>query len=237
MSDFREIPYKDGDVALTGLLALPEDRPRAAILVYPTIMNPTEAVLNKARELAKSGYLAFVADFYGSKPESMDEARELAGGVRETPGSYRQRLRAAIRALVGIEQVGNDLPIAAIGFCMGGQAALEVAREGAPLSAVVSFHGLLNTEQPAEPGTIATRILVCHGDKDPMVPRSQVMSFWEEMDRAGANWHFHSYSGVKHGFTNPDGPADNPALGYDASADRQSWAAMHALFDEVFELN
>ena len=81
-------------------------------------------------------------------------------------------------------------------------------------------------------GKVTARILVCHGDADPMVPRSQVLAFWEEMDAAQANWHFHAYSGVKHGFTNP-GPTHNPAVGYDASADRQSWAAMHSLFDEV----
>ena len=109
---------------------------------------------------------------------------------------------------------------------------LELAREGAPLEAVVSFHGLLDTELQTEPGKVTARVLVCHGDADPMVPRSQVLAFWEEMDAAGADWHFHSYSGVKHGFTNP-GPASNPATGYDASADRQSWAAMHSLFDEI----
>jgi len=98
----------------------------------------------------------------------------------------------------------------------------------------VSFHGLLMTELPAEPGTITARMLVCHGDCDPLVPRSQVLAFWEEMDASLGNWHFHSYAGVKHGFTNPASPTDNPALGYDASADRQSWAAMHGLFDEVF---
>ena len=120
----------------------------------------------------------------------------------------------------------------AIGFCMGGCAVLELARDGADLLAVTSFHGLLDTAAPAT-GPIAPRILVCHGDADTLVPRSQVTGFWEEMDAAAANWHFHSYASVAHGFTNPrmlDG-APNPA--YDASADRQSWAAMHALFDEV----
>jgi dienelactone hydrolase len=117
---------------------------------------------------------------------------------------------------------------------MGGQAALELARDGAPLACTVSFHGLLNTDLPAEPGAIRSRILVCHGDADPMVPRSQVLEFWEEMDQAGADWHFHSYSGVRHGFTNPYPVEGNPAVAYNASADRQSWAAMHALFDEVF---
>ena len=99
---------------------------------------------------------------------------------------------------------------------------------------MVSFHGLLATDLPAEPGKVTARILVCHGDADPMVPRSRVIQFWEEMDAAGADWHFHSYGGVKHGFTNPHSPPGNPAVGYDTSADRQSWAAMFELFDEVF---
>ena len=115
---------------------------------------------------------------------------------------------------------------------MGGQAVLELAREGAPLFAAVSFHGLLGTDLPAQPDAVTARILVCHGDADPMVPRSQVVAFWEEMDHAGADWHFHSYARVKHGFTNP-APTQNPATAYNASADRQSWSAMYGLFDEV----
>ena len=141
-------------------------------------------------------------------------------------------LKASLRALATLPEA-QGLPLAAIGFCMGGQAALELARDGAPLEAVVSFHGLLDTGLAAEPGKVTARILVCHGDADPLVPRSQVLAFWEEMDAAQANWHFHSYGGAKHGFTNP-APTGNPATAYDASADRQSWAAMHALFDEVF---
>jgi dienelactone hydrolase len=126
------------------------------------------------------------------------------------------------------------LPVAAIGYCMGGQAALELAREGHDLFAAVSFHGLLSTDRPAQPGAVKARLLVCHGDADPLVPREQVLGFWEEMDAAGANWHFHAYSGVKHGFTEPGSDGRGMAfLGYDASADRQSWAAMIGLFDEI----
>jgi dienelactone hydrolase len=225
------IPYTDGDTALTGLLARPAGPARAAIVVFPTIMNPTRFVLAKAQDLAARGYLVLVADFYGAEPTSMDHAREHALAIRDTPQAYRQRLRAAVKALATLpEAVG--LPIGTIGFCMGGQAALELAREGAPLFAAVSFHGLLNTELPAAPGSVRARILVCHGDADPMVPRAQVFKFWEEMDEAGADWHFHSYAGVKHGFANPD-PNPNPATAYNPSADRQSWAAMISLFDEV----
>lgn len=103
-----------------------------------------------------------------------------------------------------------------------------------PLELVASFHGILTTAAPAtEP--IRPRMLVCHGDADPVVPREQVGAFQAEMDAAGANWHLHVYSGVKHGFSDPEADGHGlPALGYDASADRQSWAALLGLFGEVF---
>jgi dienelactone hydrolase len=225
------IDYQDGETRLTGQVAQPQGKARAAVLVFPTIMNSTPAVERKAEALAEAGYLALIADFYGSRPADFSAARACAASIRPDPIAYRRRLKASLRALVALPEA-SGLPLAAIGFCMGGQAALELARDGAPLEAVVSFHGLLDTGLPAEPGAIIARILVCHGDADPMVPRGQVLAFWEEMDGAQANWHFHSYAGVKHGFTNP-APTDNPATAYDASADRQSWAAMLALFDEV----
>ncbi|AKH41555.1 dienelactone hydrolase [Altererythrobacter atlanticus] len=231
MNDLETLAYSDGEIGLTSHVARPKGVPRAAVLVFPTIMNPGGFVFDKAKSLADHGYLALVADFYGKQPENFDQSREFAMEIRQTPDSYRNRLRAGLKALAGMEEA-RGLPIGAIGFCMGGQATLELARDGAPLFAAVSFHGLLNTEQPAEPGRISARILVCHGDADPMVPRQQVIKFWEEMDHAGGNWHFHSYAGVKHGFCNPQ-PNSNPATAYDESADRQSWASMFSLFDEV----
>lgn len=231
MSGFEQIVHSDGDVELTGLLVAPLGTPKAAVVVYPTIMNMTQSVLDKAQDLAAHGYLAMVADFYGKTPTSFDQSREFALEIRTTPELYRQRLRSGLKALAK-HDMAQGLPVGAIGFCMGGQAVLELARDGAPLFCAASFHGLLNTDLPAQPGAVSARILVCHGDADPMVPREQVMKFWQEMDDAGADWHFHSYAGVKHGFTNP-GPTTNPATAYDASADRQSWSAMYSLFDEI----
>jgi dienelactone hydrolase len=226
------LAYADGETPLIGRLARPGGEPRGAVLVFPTIMNSTPSVEAKAEALAREGYLALIADFYGKVPAAFAEARAFAAEIRPDPLAYRRRLRAGLRALAILPEAG-PLPLAAIGFCMGGQAALELARDGAPLFAVTSFHGLLDTGLPAEPGKITARILVCHGDADPMVPRSQVLAFWEEMDAARASWHFHSYSGVKHGFTNPATVAGNPAVAYDASADHQSWAAMLSLFEEI----
>lgn len=227
---FELVSYRDGAQPLVGLLARPSVSPRAAVAVFPTIMNPTPAVETKARALAEAGYLAMICDFYGRNPGSFTEAATRADALRADSAVYRQRLYAGIDALTGI---APGLPQLAIGFCMGGQAVLELARDGADLAAVVSFHGLLETNAPAGPGAVKARILVCHGDADPLVPRAQVLAFWQEMDRAGANWHFHSYAGVKHGFTNPSPPPDNPAVAYDESADRQSWQSALALFDEV----
>lgn len=229
MPDFQPIAYRDGDLALTGRLIRPEGAPRAAVAVFPTIMNPTPAVETKARALAEAGYVAMICDFYGAAPQDLSQANEWANTLRADSRVYRARLHTALAAL---REAASDLPNAAIGFCMGGQAVIELARDGADLTLVASFHGLLDTRAPAEPGAVKTRILVCHGDADPLVPREQVLAFWTEMDRARANWHFHSYSGVRHGFTNPAPPPDNSVVDYDASADRQSWAAMLALLAE-----
>lgn len=234
MSGFERIPYRDGSLSLTGLLARPEGTPRAAVAVFPTIANVTPTVEAKARDLTDHGYIVMICDFYGAQPLGMEQAFEWADDLRSDAGRYRTRLRAGIETL---RDEAGGRPMFALGFCMGGQAALEMARDGADLRAVASFHGLLDTPAPAEPDAVKARILVCHGDADPLVPRKQVLAFWEEMDRARAHWHFHSYSGVKHGFTNPNPPRDNTAVDYDESADRQSWAAMYSLFDEELDRN
>ncbi len=234
MSRLEAVAYSDGSLRLTGWLARPAGAPRAAIILFPTIANVNPAMERRAAMLAEKGFLTLIADFYGEPVESFAAAGPLAQKLRTSAEHYRARLRAAIAALRGHPEAAG-LAMGAVGYCMGGQAALEAARDGAELSVAVSFHGLLDTRAPAEPGAIRPRILVCHGDADPMVPRKSVMEFWEEMDRAGADWHFHSYACVRHGFTDPGSDARGlDAVKYNASADRQSWAAMLALFDEIF---
>lgn len=227
---FEDIAYSDGDTALHGKLARPAGAPRAAVAVYPTFMNSTAGVEAKALALAEAGYVALIGDFYGPEaPADFQQAFAAMTRLRSDPAVCRTRLRATLSKL---RTLAPGLPQLAIGFCLGGFAVLEMARDGQDLAAVASFHGLLDTPLPAA-DPIKPRILVCHGDADTLVARSQVLGFWEEMDRAGADWHFHSYAGVEHGFTMPqmfDG-APNPA--YNASADRQSWTAMLGLFDEV----
>lgn len=233
MPDLEKIDYRDGTVALTGWLARPAGQPRGAVLMFPTIANVTPHIERRAQLLAETGYLAFIADFYGAPVADFAAARTLAEQLRSDVGRYRARLTAALATLQGLA-ASSTMPVAAIGFCMGGQAALELARSGAAISGAVSFHGLLDTMAPAQPGVMKARLLICHGDADPMVPRDQVRAFQDEMDHAGGNWHLHSYSGVRHGFTDVGSDARGiPAVAYDASADHDSWAAMHRFLDEV----
>lgn len=125
--------------------------------------------------------------------------------------------------------------VAAIGYCFGSLALLELARSSAPLCAVVSFHGLLATPAPAQEGTVRARILACTGARDPLVPLGDVAAFQREMDAAGADWQLIVYGRALHSFTNPNvaGMGD-PRMEYDPAADRQSWAAALAFLDEAF---
>ncbi|MFM5948309.1 MAG: dienelactone hydrolase family protein [Novosphingobium sp.] len=231
MSGFARIDYRDGETPLVGLHLRPTGPARAAIAVYPTFMNVTQGVQDKARALVDAGYAVLIADFYGpDSPHDFESANAAMLRLRADPVAMRTRLKAAIETL---RQLEPGLALAAVGFCLGGMAVLELARDGQDLAAVTSFHGLLQTPLPASQ-PIPARILVCHGDVDFLVPRSHVIGFWEEMDGVSANWHFHSYAGVDHGFTNRLRPDGTPNPTYDASADRQSWAAMLELFDEVF---
>lgn len=235
MNGLEQFSYRDGPVVLTGWLGRPKVEPHAAVVIYPTIANITPRVAEKAQQLCHAGYLVLVADYYGGAIGGFEEAQRQAAALCADNAVYRQRLKAALSALDDIDEA-DGLSRGAIGFCMGGQAALEMARSGARLDAIATFHGLLETPRPAMPGdVIHPRILVCHGDKDPLVPRAQVTAFMEEMDAAGVDWHLHIYSRARHGFTDPANDLRGlDAVAYDASADRHSWCAMLTLFDEVF---
>lgn len=231
-AELEQVHYADGEVELTGLAPAPTATPRAAVAVYPTFINSTPGVEAKALDLAARGYAVLIGDFYGpAAPKTPEDAFKAMRELRSEPHTFRQRLRATI---VQLAHMHPDLPQLAIGFCLGGMSVLEMARDGQDLLAVASFHGILETDLPAD-AAITPRMLVCHGDADSIVPRSQVTGFWEEMDAVEADWHFHSYRGVEHGFTNPTALDGNPNPNYNASADRQSWAAMLSFFDEVLD--
>jgi dienelactone hydrolase len=192
--------------------------------------------MERTRRLAGLGYVALAADMFGGRrlASNLQEVASLVGGLRAEPEKLRARGRAALETLAALPQVDAGR-LAAIGFCFGGSVVLELAREGADLKAVVSFHGVLTTKMPAQPGQVKASVLVCTGVDDPLAPPEQLADFENEMRAGGVkDWQVIAYGNTLHGFTNPaaDGSMMRTAL-YNEQADRRSWASMKSLFDEV----
>jgi dienelactone hydrolase len=235
----HDIDYRADAVNFRGYLAYDETAPerRPGVLVFHEGLGLGEFAMARARRLAEEGYVAFAADMFGDRRQArnLQEVANLVGGLRNDPETLRARGRAALATLAALPQV-DAARLGAIGFCFGGSVVLELAREGADLKAVVSFHGVLTTKVPAVSGNVKASVLVCTGADDPLAPPEQVAAFEDEMRSADVrDWQVISYGNTLHGFTNPaaDGSMMRTAL-YSEQADRRSWASMRSLFDEVF---
>jgi dienelactone hydrolase len=233
------VTYKAGGTEMTGLLVYDDQYsgPRPGVLVVHEWWGLNDYPKARANQLAELGYIAFCADIFGGGKiaTSPDSAKAMVTPFYTDRALLRQRVNAALDVLK--RQKGVDPKrIAAIGYCFGGMTVLELARSGADLAAVVSFHGGLATPQPAKKGEIKARVLVCHGADDPHVPAEDVTKFQQEMRDCGADWQFCAYGGAVHAFTNPASGSD-PAQGiaYNEAADKRSWKQMLALFSEVFD--
>jgi dienelactone hydrolase len=235
----QELVYQADGTRLVGELVwdAAQTGTRPGILVFHEGGGINPHPKERAAWLAELGYVALACDMYGNGEFVTDPAKRTAvlGALRDDPSKLRARAQAGLNAL--IEQPSVDRArLAAIGFCFGGMVALELARSGAPLSAAVSFHGLLSTPQPAQPGVIKASVLALHGTDDPIVPPEQVNAFMAEMKAAGADWQLIAYGNAVHGFTRRDAATlgMGPAVAYDGKADSRSWQAMRALLSERF---
>jgi dienelactone hydrolase len=234
----ESIEYRQGDTVLKGYLAydaaLKGKRP--GVLVVPEWWGLNLYAKGRAEELAMLGYVAFAVDMYGSGvvAKTREEAGALAGAVRNDRQLMRDRVRAALAVLREQKQT-DPKRIAAIGYCFGGTTVLELARSGADVAGVVSFHGGLDTPDPADAKNIRCKVLVLHGADDPHVPTGQVLAFQDEMRNAAVDWQMNFYGGAVHGFTNPANGSDNSTgVAYNESAARRSWEAMKLFFLEIF---
>jgi dienelactone hydrolase len=234
----KPLDYRDGTVTCKGQLAYDETKAgrRPGIVLFPEAFGISLHVIECAKRLAALGYVALAADPYGDAAQARDlpHALELMNAVRADAGRWRARARAALDALSAQPNVDTG-KLAAIGYCFGGSTALELARSGAVLGAVVSFHGGLDAFKPEDEANIRGRVLVCHGADDPLIPAAQVAAFEERMRKTKVDWQLHAYGGTVHSFTNPDADkAGIPGLAYNETADRRSWNAMLGLFAEAF---
>ncbi|MCZ7647034.1 MAG: dienelactone hydrolase family protein [Planctomycetota bacterium] len=234
----QAVEYRDGETALEGYLAWDDAGPakRPGVIVAPDWMGPSEFYQQKAQALAKLGYVAFVADIYGKgiRPKERAEAGAQAGKYKKDRPLMRGRMRAALAKLLEREHV-DPQRVAAIGFCFGGTCVLELARGGAEVAGVASFHGGLDSPTPEDAKNIKGKVLVLHGADDPNVPPEQVAAFQQEMREAKVDWHMVSYGGAVHSFTKP-AAGNDPSKGaaYDEKADKRSWQTMRDFFGELF---
>lgn len=221
------VTYKDGKTVLKGYLAWDDavSERRPGVLVVHEWYGLNDYAKRRTREIAELGYVAFAADIYGGGKVAADtaEAGKLAGIYKGDRALMRRRARAALDSLAKNSRVDADR-LAATGYCFGGTTALELARSGAPLKATISFHGGLDTPDPADARKIKGLVVALHGADDPYVPAKEVAAFEDEMRAGNVDWELVSFGNAVHAFTNPAAGDDNSkGAAYNEKADRRSW--------------
>lgn len=236
----RDIEYSIGEVTFRSTLVFDDatKAPRPGLVMVPNWLGPNEANLEQAKLVAGDRYVVLMADVFGVdvRPTNAAEAGQAVAPLRADRALLRQRVARAVEELLA--QAGNapldPQRLAAIGFCFGGGAVLELARSGADVAGVVSFHGNLDTPDPGEAQNIRAKVLVLHGADDPAVPPAQVQDFEAEMKSApGVDWQLVSFGGAVHSFTDPDAnvPGRNE---YHPVVARRAYTMMHNFMDELF---
>lgn len=220
------------EILLSELVAA--DAPRATIILFPTVAGVSELELGFAETLAGKGYNAFVADLYGKqfRGSGREVGAQQMRRLSAERGRLRERLLAVVETVRRLPDTGAGIVV--IGFCFGGLCALDLARSGADIAGVASFHGLF--DPPGLPREeIAAKVIVFHGWDDPMVPPVKVAALGRELTEAGCDWQIHAFGQTVHAFTNPGADKlGNPAVRFSPDANRRSWRALDGFLDDLF---
>lgn len=208
---------------------------RPGVILFPTVMGITDLERRFAERLVGNGYSVLLADLYGRRftPDERADAMAAMTALREDRAALRDRLLGVLGAAIEQDAI-DDEQVAAIGFCFGGQNALDLARSGAEIAGVASFHGLFDPPGLA-PKPIVAKVAAYHGWDDPLVPPQAVVALAAELTEAGADWQIHAFGHVGHGFTNPGATGAMPGIKFDAVTARRAWAACDSFLAECFE--
>lgn len=235
----KSVEYHMAGKKYEGYLAYDDSKKgnQPGVLVAHNWMGVTDETKSKVDALAQLGYVAFALDIYGKnvRPKNTEEAGALATGFKKDRASLRNRMHQGLKVLR--EQKGVDKSkIVALGYCFGGTAAIELARAGADLQGVVSFHGGLDSPKPDDGAKIKARILALHGADDPYVPAGELAAFEDEMRKHKVDWQLVKYGGAVHSFTEKAAGSDNSkGAAYNAAADTRSWEAMRTFLSDTFK--
>ena len=231
------VDYQQGDTTLEGYLAYDDalNGKRPGVLVVHQWKGLGDYEKKRAEMLAELGYVAFCADIYGKgiRPASVAEAGAQAGKYKSDRALLRLRVNAGLDTLKTNDLVDAHR-VAAIGYCFGGTTVIELARSGADLAGVVSFHGGLDSPTPADGRNIKCKLLACHGADDPFEKPADLAAFQKELRDAGVDWRLYEYGGAVHSFTDWTADGSLPGAKYNERADKRSWADMKQFFAEIF---
>lgn len=233
----KPLEYKAGEVLCEGWLAYDDtvSGKRPGVLIIHQWTGVSDHEKEAARKLAGLGYNVLVADIYGQgiRPQPPAAGKE-AGKYKADRALLRARANAALDALVRDSRT-DAAKLAATGYCFGGTAAIELARSGAKVLGVVSFHGGLDSPTPADGKHIKAKVLALHGADDPFVPAKDVAAFEAEMKASGVDHKLVKYPGAVHSFTHKAAGNDNSkGAAYHADADRDSWYQMEQFLKRIF---
>lgn len=234
----ERVTYLHNGIELEGVVSYDDSvsAVRPGVLVVHDWTGVGPYVTMRCQQLAKLGYVAFAPDIYGKgvRPQGAEACGAEAGKYRKDRPLMRARAQAGLSELRKHPMV-DSLRLAAMGYCFGGGVALELARSGADVKGVISFHGSLDTPEPNDARNIKGRVLVLHGAIDPYVPVEAVAAFQKEMSDAKVDWQLISYGGAVHSFTHKEAGTDiSKGAAYNEAADRRSWQAMKNFFEELF---
>jgi dienelactone hydrolase len=235
----KPVEWKQGKQRFSGYLVYNDANTtkRPGLMMVPDWKGVTPASVEKAKLIASAGYVVLVADMFGKgvRPKDDKAAGALVGKIYKDLPTLRARAAAALdflRAQAANAPIDTSR-IGAFGFCFGGKTVLELARSGADVAGVVSFHGGLDTSMPAESGVLKTSVLVLNGADDTYVPAAQIEGFESEMKAAGADWQFVNFSGAVHCFA-LESANSPPGCVYNARAAKRATTMMNQFFFERF---
>jgi dienelactone hydrolase len=235
----KTVEYKQGDATLEGFVAWDDavKGVRPGVLVVHQWLGLTDYEKHRAEMLVQLGYVAFCADIYGKgvRPKNTAEAGAQAGKYKSDRQLLRARVNAGLDALRQ-QPLVDSKRVAAIGYCFGGTTVLELARSGADIAGVVSFHGGLDAPTPADGKNIKCKILALAGADDPFQKPEDLAAFEKEMRDSKVDWQINFYGGAVHSFTQPNAGNDNSkGAAYNEKADKRSWEEMERFLAEIFK--
>lgn len=236
MTEQRSLPHEYEGQTLDHVIVHDETgRTLPTVIIIPTVMGVQPLEIGFAERLVDLGYHVVIADLFGRRFEpGIDKEAAFAamGELRSDRAALRDMLLAIVDVVRGREHVDSN-KLAVIGYCFGGQCALDVARSGADVAGVAAFHGLFDPPG-LDPQKIKAKVVAFHGWDDPMVRPDAVVALGKELTEGGADWQIHAYGHVGHGFTNPNAHQLGIAgVAYHEAAARRSWAALEDFLAEV----